>query len=259
MTYSGGTQKAQEFLSKYKQRGLIIDVYSNEGLDKIKNVDKFSVADFVAYKKKFGDSFINHMLLINTAWYDEEGSELREDFLSIYPKYRDYLKDSNSEIYFEPQFILINLFTRQILLAGLGRRHELFLIDAETGDGVGMDGAQNISASSLFSKSSGSYLDNFLSLDHSGIIRTFLWSLYGLGKNTWHMMNGITPYQYEMMLALEPNSDGMYETEEGEILSQEEYDDLIEEHEDYKDQIEIDEDFLQKFWWQIDYSTLCDG
>ena len=101
------------------------------------------------------------------------------------------------------------------------------------------------------------YLDTFLRLDHAKVARAFLENLYLLGQKTHYMECGITPYQYEMMIDLEPDSEGKYETEDGDIFTQEEYEELIEEHESLMNEIESIEKFLQKFWWEIDYSCLC--
>jgi len=257
MIFTGGSNAAMEFLEKYKNNGLLIDIYSNEAHKRLDGINGLSAADFKSYEKKYGTSFHNHLLLISAFWDDSEGVKLKEEFATVYPKFTDYLPSENNNVFFGPQFILINMHSRQVLLAGLGRKHRLFLIDAETGVEVSINAPNDINAAALFGNSDENYLDTFLGLDHAKVARAFLENLYLLGQKTFDMECGITPYEYEMMIALEPDSEGNYETEEGDIFTQVEYEELIEAHEGLMNEIESIESFLKKFWSVIDYSVLC--
>ena len=71
-------------------------------------------SSFKKYENEFGSDFRNHMMLVMC---DRESgaNDLANDLVEIYPRYKDYLKNREKNLFFEPSFLLINFATQQIL------------------------------------------------------------------------------------------------------------------------------------------------
>ena len=256
MSYTGGSKLANKFIAKYKDEGLLLDIYSDEWASKFESIDGLNPSDFKNYQDKFGSEFKNHMLLIMCD--RESGAKtLVNDLVNVYPRFKAQLIDRDKDIYFEPSFVLINLATKKMLTVGLGRNANLFMVDVETNQSVSLNNPNDISAQALFGGQDTSYLKEFLRLDHSGLIYAFLSNVYELGKSIYIQENELTGYQYEELCMAEINEDGEFEVD-GDMYSQEERDELISSYENYESVISDRKRYITQFFPSMEFSFAYD-
>jgi hypothetical protein len=159
--------KAETYIDKMKAKGDLIDIYSREFISK--NTSDYNLEDLLEVEKKYGKDFYGHMLILHLL--DESDSAINE-LIELYKPFENLLNAKNILGYTKhnPDFIFINLITKQILCAGLGRKNRLFLIDLETVESVEYSHSHfPISSTSIFTDKNRTYFKNQCYYSH------FLW------------------------------------------------------------------------------------
>ena len=108
----------------------------------------------------------NHLLFI----YGGLGPELRKELLKVYPPLKKMFHERWSGCY-EPKFLLLNLYTQQMLCVGFGRNHRLFCVDATT---------ETITTLGLDERTDSKYMAKIVAHDYYHAVRIFLNALQHL-------------------------------------------------------------------------------
>lgn len=226
MKITGGTKKAISLLEKLQQQGDLIDVYSKSFFDRLpsaqdKQKSEHHREDFEYLLENYENDIqsdkkpLGHLLFINT-------SHLRPDLKNLLTQlYKPFANFLGLRIR-NPDFIIINLFTKQVLCIGLGRKNRIFAFDAVTEEQVnvfGLLGGQQTS----FDRD---YVNRFTEHDVSEFVSDLTHSLYRLGLAMYNYDSTIADQeQLEYTLYSGPNENGFYQLKglDDEILDDEEY------------------------------------
>jgi len=159
-----------------------------------------------------------------------------------------------------PNFLFINLHTKQILCAGLGRKNRLFLIDAETNDSIEYKlNHLNISSSKIFNKRNSTYFDSFTKLDPLKFVYHLISTLEELGIAFYaHASCEFDSFQVGELLTEKPNSDGKYVLY-GSEYDKEELESMAQESDDAEDDIQSAKSTLQEYFPEIEIGELNTG
>ncbi len=185
MKITKGTPQAMSFLTELKESGDLVDVYSEDFFDRQPTYEDdpsapFSKGGFEMIEETESDLEAeakpkNHLLFI---FVDEYKKENREKLKTIYPPVQKFF-----EQYHLPDFLLLNLYTKQMLCVGFGRKNRLFIMDAETGNPINAFNLNGVADDSR-------YMDQFLEHDVYESVSDFIHALYDLG---------ITMYEYDSL------------------------------------------------------------
>lgn len=212
MPYIGGTPEVQNFIKKYKASGYLIDPYSDEWISQVANraenneINYESDPDtYASFDEEYGMDYRNHLLIIYVDIYNKE---LIEDLKKIYQPLKYIFEELGSSFgAHKPDFLFINLATKQILCAGLGTKNRLIQFDAAryaAGKHVPqIDVLQDGTGSNFDSK----YVAKFTALDHDEIISKLIYSLKILGD---YLLENDHLNFYPEIVSAEPNDEGLY-------------------------------------------------
>jgi hypothetical protein len=124
--YTGGSSDAIAFLEKYKKAELVVDFYSEEHINSLnQSATHYSVEDLKDFDSSYGTAYRGHMLAIYIGHEDEE---MLNELSDIYPPFKQLFSlsgHSDSGLH-KPDFLLLNLATKEILCVGLGRKNREF-------------------------------------------------------------------------------------------------------------------------------------
>jgi hypothetical protein len=225
MKITGGTKKAIALLEELQQAGYLIDVYSKSFFDRqptAKDVPnaEYNQEDFEYLLKHYEndphskEKPVGHLFFINVSVLRPE---LKNVLIELYEPFASYLNSEN----LNPDFIIVNLFTKQVLCFGLGRKNRIFSFDAVTGKTVnafGLLGGSN-PAEDI------DYMDRFTQHDVYDFVSDLAHALHKLGLAMYNYDS--TPDQDKLEHALDsgPNQHGVYQLKglDGEILDDDEY------------------------------------
>jgi hypothetical protein len=185
MKISGGTIEAIALLEKLQQEDYLVDVYSHSFFSRQPSSSDDPNADFT--KEGFEivlDEYENnpnsdlkplgHLLFLHI---DDYQADMRKSIVEIYKplaKLIDFGKHN-------PDFLIINLFTKQILCIGLGRKNRLFLIDAATGQTVNAFGLfGSLHFDGLMTGEDGGYMERFTQHDVYEFVNDFIHAVHDL-------------------------------------------------------------------------------
>jgi len=208
--YSNGTHQAQQYIEKLKKNGDLIDIYSNEWLEKNYKDNKSIIKYIKKFEKKEGNEYIGHMLIIHLA---DESDEALNELLSLYKPLENIItkKSRSQHTGHNPDFLFINLYTKQILAAGLGRKNRIFLLDAETGNSIEYNTqALRISANDIFTNKNKSFYEEFIALDPLEVVTELISSLEELGSALFANASVRNRDEIEEILETSPDEDGYY-------------------------------------------------
>jgi len=214
MKLTGGTERAQKWISDRKAEGKLIDVYSDEWYANRAASESLSQSWFNDLKLEFeqlefDDEYLHHMLVVHIGGC---GEEAKHELVSVYPPLGEVI---GARLH-QPDFLFINLKTQQILCAGLGRNNRLFILDAATGT--------SINAFGMLDCGDEHYIDSFTALDHATFVEDILVALSQLGNalDDYSRTPG-NPDSVERALDSKPSVDSIYFIEgEDEGFSREE-------------------------------------
>jgi hypothetical protein len=226
-----GTQKGIAFLAKLQQQGDLIDVYSKSFFDRQPSAEDDPNAPFT---KEGFERLVNecandsdadckplgHLLMIHI---DDYKNEIREELIDLY-KPLGNLIDAGKH---NPDFLIVNLFTQQILCVGLGRKNRLFVIDASTGESFNAPRlVSGMQSGDLTGDEAHDYITQFTQHDVYNCVSVLLQALDKLGEAM--LQYGMLPAEedyIEHTLDSGPNENGVYQLKDfsGGILDEKEY------------------------------------
>ena len=90
MNYQGGTKAAKAFIHKYKELGLLADIYSDDWIRRNSVFQDLCMEEISDFQKENGDSFKGHLLVIFAAHELAQSVDLNKDLVAVYPKFGDY-------------------------------------------------------------------------------------------------------------------------------------------------------------------------
>lgn len=227
-----GTKSAKSLLERLAAEGDLVDVYSNSFFDRQPSAkdDPFAlfnqeVFEYMLEEYEFNsDSDLKpagHLLFIHV---DQYKSDLSKELVNVYKPLGNLIAAGKHD----PDFLIMNLYTRQVLCIGLGRKNRLFAIDATTGKNINVFGllrGGHAADVGIFA-SDDHYMDKFTEHDVYESVSDLVHALHKLG---------VAMYNYDGMLAnheqidhsidLPPNDDGLYQLKDwdDQILSEERF------------------------------------
>ena len=178
MKISNGTPKATALLEKLKNSGDSVDVYSDEFFNRQPTFQE-AQGDAPFYKDGMSEvEYVesgqdeccnsapkNHLLFIHINPYKKD---VHEELCEIFPPLKKQFRTGKHI----PSFLILNLYTKQMLCVGLGRKNRLYVIDAEKDTPI-----------NAFDLSNGNprYMDSFISNDYYEAVSDLLHALDELG------------------------------------------------------------------------------
>lgn len=247
MKITEGTKQTEELFRSLADDGDLVDVYSKSFYDRQPSYKDDPSADF----NKEGFEYLleecennpeceikplNHLLFIHV---DDYKKDVRQALIDVYEPLANLIDNGKHN----PDFLLINLYTRQVLCVGFGRKNRLFIIDAETGESVNAFGLLGgLHSSALFVDEDGGYMDRFTEHDIYETVSDFLHALYTLSVAMFSYDNMAgNQEQIENTIEAGPNENGVYQliNWDDEIIDEEEYskeqmDDMLKEINEYQ-------------------------
>jgi hypothetical protein len=172
--------RAEIYIDKMKAGGDLIDIYSKEFISK--NTTDYNLEDLLQVEKSHGKDIYGHMLILHLV--DESDAAINE-LIEIYKPFENVLNAKNrfGDINHNPDFLFINLNTKQILSVGLGRKNRLFLTDVESNQVINYSHREhNISAEAIFCKKNKTYFEIFTALDEFDMVTRLISALEELGE-----------------------------------------------------------------------------
>jgi hypothetical protein len=269
MKITGGTRKAIALLDKLQQQGDLVDVYSKSFFERQPSIkdsvsDEYTKEDFEYLLGQFENNIDNdlkpmgHLLLVHIDAYK---ADLRKDLINVY-KPLGKLMDVGKH---DPDFLIINLFTRQVLCLGLGRKNRFFLIDAETDETVNAFGL--VHSGGLTNGKDADYMERFTQHDVYECVSELIHAVHKLGVAMFRYDNIQANEEYiEHTLDSGPNEGGVYQLKnwENEILDEEEYSreqivELLKESKGYQAEIDDALKVINLFFPQCERAELNTG
>lgn len=238
MKISKGTQKAQALLKRLAHEGDLVDVYSSEFYVRQPSIKDDPSTPFIFEGFQYlVDEYeensdceskpVGHLIFIHV---DQYKPDLRKALVDVY-RPLGTLIDAGKH---DPDFLILNLFTRQVLCVGLGRKNRLFAIDAETGKSINVFGllrGVHAEGISVFDEDA-YYMDRMTEHDVYESISDLVHALHQLGVAMFgHDSMSANIEEIEHTIATTPDDNGLYQLKnwDDEIIDEEQYtkDELI--------------------------------
>lgn len=231
MKVTTAKKKVQDLLDEFANAGELLDVYSKSFFDRQPSVKDNPYADFP--KESFQNILdehennlesdlkpIGHLLFIHI---NDRKSNSRKRLVEVYEPLKTVI-DSGLH---NPDFLIVNLFTKQILCVGLGRKNRLFAIDAGTGESINAFGLlDGLHAGGLMATKDAEYVNKLIEHDTSECITELLYALQTLGA-AMYGYDGMQANLEEIEHTLDsgPNEEGFYELRnwDDELLDEEQF------------------------------------
>lgn len=232
MKILNGTKNAQALLERLAKEGDLVDVYSSAFFKRQPSIKDdpsapFSFEGFEYLLDEYENNSdsdvkpVGHLLFIHV---DQYKSDLSKALVEVYKPLSKLINVGKHE----PDFLIVNLYTRQVLCVGLGRKNRMFAIDAETGRNTNVFGLlQGIHAAGIAHVSDDDqYIRRFTEHDVYESVSDLVHALHKLG---------VAMYDYDGMLAnheqiehsidLPPDGDGLYQLKnwDDEIIDEEKF------------------------------------
>jgi hypothetical protein len=230
MKITGGIKRAIALLDKLQHEGHLVDVYSKSFFDRLPSIKDDPQAFFrkELYKDLFVDFEDNinsdqkplgHLLLV---YVDGLNSDLRKELIEVYEPLAKLIDAGKHN----PDFLIINLFTQQVLCIGLGRKNRLFVIDAVTGANVNAFGLLGgINPGGLMTGEDHGYMDRLTQHDVYECVSDLIHAVDKLGVAMFNYDSTPDQDKLENILNSGPDQHGVYQLRslDGEILENDEY------------------------------------
>jgi hypothetical protein len=134
MKISKGSPKAMSLLEHLKKEGDLVDVYSENFFGRQPSIaddphapfskDTLEEIDYLESEPEEEKKPKNHLLFI---FLDTYKRDVIDKMQQIYPPLKRIFSAGHA-----PDFLLLNLYSQQMLCVGFGRKNRLFIIDAKT-------------------------------------------------------------------------------------------------------------------------------
>lgn len=208
---------AQTLLERLAAEGDLVDVYSNSFFDRQPSAKDDPFAPFskegfeyILEEHEFNSDSdvkpVGHLLFINV---DQYKTELRKSLVDLF-KPLSNLIDAGKH---DPDFLILNLFTRQMLCVGLGRKNRLFAIDATTGKSINVFGLlHGVHGDGIAPAESDHYIGRFTEHDVYEAVSDLVHALHNLGVAMYDYDGMLANHeQIEYSIGLPPSDDGLYQ------------------------------------------------
>jgi hypothetical protein len=256
MRIQNGSPKAMQLFNRLKNEGTLVDLYSKEVFDKNHNGPAIYLEDFeriIEIENGKNDDYGNekfplgHLLVICSALLRHEDKKLLG---KIYAPLINVFRNGIHH----PDFLIFNLYTKQILYVGLGRKNRLFCIDV--GSDKNIDPLHYVAGSEDYQ-----YMQKFTEHDVIDFVEEDLvGSLYSMGLAFFEQDHLPFIDDLHNLLDTEPNGDGMYELEGyDDGVSAQEVKEMINEYEDHQKTITHSLQILQSFFPELTEGDLNTG
>lgn len=256
MKIHNGTSQASKLFNRLKNEGILVDLYSKEFFDKnqngptlyLENFDRMLEVEDGTNEDYSAEKFpIGHLLVICISLAKDK--DIKE-LVNIYTPLDNVLRAGIHH----PNFLIFNLYTKQILAVGLGRKNRLFCIDVLSNQAIDpFDSTHNSSHNSYIQKFTEHDVIDFVMEDLIG-------PLYSLGNSFFEQDH--LPYIEDLysLKEAEPNEEGLYDLDGyDDGVSLQEINDLIEEYEDHQNSINDSIGLLQCFFPELSEGELNTG
>lgn len=263
MAYTGGTKAVKDFIQKYTERGLLVDVYSRNWLKAHEEFPYVSIDELDDYQEQSGGGCEGHLLVLFTG---RDTTELETDLLKIHKPFGKVFGE-HIRLH-KPDLLFINLATKQILCMGLGRKNQFFCYQLKEDVSQLRDTAllnsllgwyrtsmTNPSADDLETQS---FISNFVKFDYANIVANLTVALEDFGEQAsiWDHLP-LNDDEIENILDKGPEANGLYlvddeEMTEGEVKNI--HNELVESNARSREHLDTFEDFFGEIYWE-DLST----
>lgn len=259
MKSTGGTKQAIALLEKLQQHGDLVDVYSKAFFDRQPSANEdpnaaFSKEDFECLVNEYENAPdsdckpVGHLLFV---YVDDCNEEIKKELIDVYKPLAKLIGDNHN-----PDFLIINLFTQQVLCIGLGRKNRLFAIDAATGKNVNAFGLLGgIHPGGLMTGEDHGYMNRFTQHDVYECVSDLTNAVYELGVALFaHAGMEASTEEIEQSIDLGPKENDVYQlvscgvsiNDEG--FTKEELVQMLEEANGYLDDIDKSMEMINLFF-----------
>jgi hypothetical protein len=252
-----GTPQAMELLKLFKKKECLADVYSQEFFDKQPTHDENPDAPF--YKdgmesineleddKSGNFKPNNHLLFI---FLEERDKDLMDRLLKVYPP---LIK--RFEGFHKPDFLILNLYTKQMLCIGFGRKNRLFAYDPVYEPAIDLYGYTGMG-------DGGKYIAKFTEHDYYDAVSDLAGALADLSEAMFEWDH--LPHNEDMLgYALDegPRDDGLYyiDEDDDEGYTKEEMEDFLEQFADCQSRGDAALKIIHAFFPQCEWGELNTG
>ena len=218
MKISNGTKKAEALLERLKNEGDLVDVYSSEFFSRQPSIEVEPYATFTSegfnrlleeFENNSDSAYkpLGHLLFIHV---DKYKPDLRKELVDVYKPLKTLIDAGKHN----PDFLILNLYTRQVLCVGLGRKNRLFAIDAETGKIINAFGLlRGFHAAGIGDFDDDEpYMSRLVEHDVYESISDLLHALHQLGVAMFGYDGMLTnPGVIEHSIDLDPDEEGLYQ------------------------------------------------
>jgi hypothetical protein len=255
MIYKGGTQAGQNCIAKLTELGALVDVYSSKWLAKNPDFYFFDEYDLADYQRKSKNFCSGHLLIIST---DCNYQEVASNLNSTYPEFKSVLGEGTSS--HKPDFIIINLATKQILCIGLHRKNYFFgFALGDVNVKVREDSLRNSSSDwgrPIGNDPTNLFISEFVKYDFANIVLELLTALLEFGSFTRNL--DYLPLTQDLILEIienGPDENGMYDID-GEMMTLIEARAVLAEFDQYEEMAIDHLHTLQQFFPDLTWSDL---
>lgn len=258
MKITKGTPQAMSLFAELKKSRDLIDIYSKDFFDQRPTKDEDPSAPFPRDWITWIESIEsdpeqeeiwpkNHLIFI---FLDRFKKELHERLKRLYPPLKNTLEAGHL-----PDFLLLNLYTKQVLCAGLGRKNRLFIIDAKTNKSIN---AFNLLETNI---DDSVYMNKFLTNDVYDSVSDLLHALNQLGTAIYKYDH--LPGNEELAIFALKNQnvdDGLYYIEGDEMgYTEHEIQEFIDQYQEYREQQDKAMNMIRVFFPQCERGELDTG
>jgi hypothetical protein len=257
--YVGGTHQAISFIEKYKKTKQVVDFYTNEHIKKLDpETSSISSKDLEEFDLNYGDQYRSHLL---TIYVGDRNKELVEDLSNLYLPFKRLfsLNSAHGSWLHSPDFLIVNLITREILCVGLGRKNRSF--DFELHRYLSLrttNDEKNIQLQEIDGSKSIDCSDEFFALDHYSISKKIINTLEELGEHYYEYDN--LPGNSDVMVTRK--KDGLYyldDFEDADGMTKNEVKELENEYKNCSESIDDCLNLLKEFFPTIEDWDLNTG
>ncbi len=226
---------AKQLFADLKVNNLLVDVYSKEWFDtRDENCNYFPKSLLGNIEDEYDPKFFNHLLVIHV---DEYNQNFPQRIVQTFP----CLSSLINEGIHKPDFLFVNINISKILCVGLGRKNQLFAIDAETNKSV-----------NAFDLTHGddAYIEEFTEDDHLEVVSDIVRALFDLGV-AFFENDSIPSNETDLYQAIEsePDEEGFYHLEwDDEDYTKEQLEEFLEEKERQNEIMKESEEIIQLFF-----------
>ena len=263
MAYTGGTQAVQDFIKKYTEQGLLVDVYSREWLTAHDTFPYVTVDDLDDYQEQSSGACEGHLLILFT---DNENQELEADLRAIHKPFEMVFGENIRR--HKPDLLFINLATRQILCMGLGRKNRFFCYQLK-------DDISPLEETALLNSLLGwyktsmtnptpderetqSFITNFIKYDYASLVEKLTEALEDFGEQASRSDHlPLNEDEIDNILDSGPEANGLYLVDDEEMTEEEVKNIQVEfanSNARTREHLDTFEEFFGEIYWE-DLST----